>query len=44
MGAPENYFLKSPSSGRSRESERYKASEKKRFCGVKIDAIARSGL
>lgn len=43
MGASE-ILLKSPSSGRSRESEKYKASEKKLFCGVKIDAIVRFDL
>ena len=37
MGALEN-FLKSPSGGRSWERAQNKASEKKLFCGIKIDA------
>ena len=43
MGALEN-FLKAPSSGRSREGEKYKASEKTLFYGIKIDAIVRFGF
>ena len=43
MGALEN-FLKAPSGGRSWEREKYEASEKKLFCGIKIDAIVRFDL
>lgn len=43
MGALE-IFLKAPSSGRSREGEKYKASEKTLFYGIKIDAIVRFGF
>lgn len=43
MGALEN-FLKSPSGGRSGERAQNKASEKKLFCGIKIDAIVRFGF